>query len=390
MACDNAHGMRSGDDRPLTSRLRAACIRAVGSVVRYPADLLLLSRQDHDRRRGPLSLALFIGGGAALCISFGTILAEIGYRWYVPHTGFELPEVPSLALFACLCGLCLLVDYMARLRDGRGVGPLIGILSASQAIGLISLPVVGERPATAVACVALSLGLTAGMAWVRRSRLGRGPEAWATSAIALYCLAACSFALAAYVRYEPVYATSAIDIPAGVADTLDDAASTANEELDLEPISEQNDQTLVDLGQRYAHVEAARLGIAEPEVVMGDAAGVRGFFRHRANQLVLCRSGMVQQNESDFLILATTICHEMAHAYQYAVLDGAVDYDERTPFGDIGADEVERWRAEFEEGVDPTQEPERYAALANEQRAVQYAGDEVVEFMRVLVSKPWL
>ena len=52
--------------------------------------------------------------------------------------------------------------------------------------------------------------------------------------------------------------------------------------------------------------------------------------------------------------------------------------------------EVERWRAEFEEGVDPTQEPERYAALANEQRAVQYAGDEVVEFMRVLVSKPWL
>jgi hypothetical protein len=179
-------------------------------------------------------------------------------------------------------------------------------------------------------------------------------------------------------------------MPEGVADTLEDAASTAREEIDCEPVSDLDDQAIVDLGQRYAHVEAARLNIAEPEVVMSDVAGIRGYYRKSANQIVLSRSGMVQQNEDDYLIIAETVCHEMAHAYQCAVLDQKVEYDEVAPFGEVGAEEVEQWRDEFREAPDPLREPERYAALANERRAVQYSNDEVVEIMWVLVCKPWL
>ena len=138
-------------------------------------------------------------------------------------------------------------------------------------------------------------------------------------------------------------------------------------------------QEIADMLQVVAHVESERLGLQdhEPRVRVGYTGSAAANYNSRFNAITLNASILSRSQGVSGYDVVESVTHEMAHAYENAVANGTITSRWNSPLGNLGPDDIARWREELSSNVDMNRHFTTYWYQDIEVRARNYADDEM-------------
>lgn len=346
----------------------------------YECDYLELEEYDYpdfDERR-PVRLAFPMWSGW-LAFAVGVLVVALfvlSGNLVLDYPLTLLPDAGSLeqadATF-WYCTICLATTALgAYAAASEGCRPTLwdGLFAPLTALGIYLLPQLAMYlpflVGSAVACVALT-------AWDfhdgrRAPSVPRVVWHMATNAAlaSILLVSLCSVGL---------IPMAAADSSSG--DAAGDVATLACL-IDKKSLDDMSYQEVADMASAVVRIEAPRLGLEnrEPRVLVGYTGTAMASYNSRVNAIMLSAELLHRQGGISGRETVDSLAHEMAHAYQHAVVDGTVPNVRNGPLGTVTASDVKRWSAEFGDADDLHRHFDDYWSQDTEARAYKYATRE--------------
>lgn len=279
-----------------------------------------------------------------------------------------------------LC-MCLLV---AR-EQGEREGFFMGLFAPYVALGVYLFPYLTLHPllllvvgASAVACTALSF------------YRGTNPDGVGALLCRLYVgVATLSLALM-LMAHSGMLPVATAEIDGGAASGRQGASLAVLEELvNAESLGYMSCQEAADKLQVVACMEASRLGLQDcvPRVTVGHTGTADAVYRAESNTITLSAVVFCGTDRPTGYEAVGYIAHEMAHAYECAVVDGALPRGARGPLGTVSRSDVETWRRELGHSVDSNRDFKDYWNQQVEVRARGYASKEMPRLLALVTCE---
>ncbi len=281
-------------------------------------------------------------------------------------------KADAVATFSVICLGTFAANLFASASGLRRATMWDGMLSSYFALGIYLFPQVAIHKPLLIAVAAMGIALSI---WDHRH------ECLNTS---LVRLAWRMIANTAFISFLVVALGSAGIIPMATsgtvaADNPPDNARVMASLFSRESLDDMSYQEAADALKVVVHVESARLGLREhePYVLVGYTGSAIANYNARTNAITLNASLLSQPRGLSGYETVECVAHEMAHAYQCAVVDGTIKGRRNSPLGMLTPEDTARWREELDHGVDSNRHFVEYWYQDIEVRARDYADKEM-------------
>ena len=292
---------------------------------------------------------------------------------FLPESSSEMVGIGAVFAFAVICLATFTINLYVRCAGVMRIGFIDGLWPPYIALGLYLLPqILIHLPfllLVIIAGIALTAWESGGIAHVNHCQ----ETLWYFTANA--ALVAYLVVLMGGGGLLPM-ATSGS--PSAHTEANYDIAAL-NELMGKTSLDDMSYQEVADTMQAVAHMEAGRLGMlnCEPRVMVGYTGTAVACYSTLTRTITLSASRLSSPGGYSGQDAIQSIAHEMAHAYEHAVIDGRVKGKSDSPLGELTPKDTARWQEELRAHVDANKDFDRYWRQDIEIRARRYAEEEL-------------
>lgn len=289
-----------------------------------------------------------------------------------------ITKVDAVATFSVICLASFALNLFASASGLRRATIWDGLLSSYAALGIYLFPQVTIHWPFLVAIVVAGIALTV---WECRDSRFSASLARLTWDVVVN-VAFLSFLLVNLggAGLIPMAASSP-----SLTENAQDGTSVLANLFNRTSLDDVSYQEIADMLQVVANIESDRLELNghEPRVLVGYTGSAVSNYNVQTNAITLNASILSQPHGLSGYEAVECVAHEMAHAYENAVVNGTVKGRRNSPLGQLSPDDTARWREELDSGVDSSRHFVEYWCQDIEERARDYADSEMPYLLAV-------